>query len=372
MTPMTKNDWKHAGNILCIRADNMGDVIMATPAFRALKESFPGVRLALLTSSAGAKAAPYLRDIDRTIIADLPWIKAAGPVTAPARLADELKQAKFDAAVIFNNFSQSSLPPAMLAYMAGIPLRLGYSRENPYRLLTDWVPDREPFITPVHGVKRQIDLVSSIGAKAKDNRLLMDIPSASRRSLKKILSVRGAALETGYIVVHPGVSEDKRRFPAAKLAEGLAELRKYTDAPVFLTGLEEDRQWEQTLLQASGPGSFSLIGQLDVGQLAALIQGAELLISNNTGVVHIASALQVPTVVLYARTNPEHVPWMNRSRLLYFDVPREMHSRNQVLAFVIPPSAKDTVRPAMIAWAALELLGKAKGGSRIPEEVASW
>src|SRR5205085_9424931 len=67
--------------------------------------------------------------------------------------------------------------------------------------------------------------------------------------------------------------------------------------------------------------SYSLAGLLDLGELAALIQLAPLLIANNTGPAHIAAALGTPVLVLYALTHPQHAPWMVNSRVLYHDVP---------------------------------------------------
>src|SRR3954468_24669224 len=67
-------EWSHCKNILCIRADNMGDLLMSTPALRALKESF-GAKITVLTSSMAASIAGYIGEIDEVIVYDLPWVK---------------------------------------------------------------------------------------------------------------------------------------------------------------------------------------------------------------------------------------------------------------------------------------------------------
>ena len=68
------DNWKTCKHILCIRPDNMGDVIMSSPAFRALKKTFD-CNLTLLTSSMGSLISPFIKEIDETIVFDLPWIK---------------------------------------------------------------------------------------------------------------------------------------------------------------------------------------------------------------------------------------------------------------------------------------------------------
>ncbi|HEX8460355.1 MAG TPA: glycosyltransferase family 9 protein, partial [Segetibacter sp.] len=153
-------NWQHCKCILVIRADNMGDLIMNGPAISALKTTF-SAKITVLTSSMAAGIAPHLPCIDEVIVFDLPWVKAKAVAGSDEifHLVKQLKQKKFDAVVIFTVFSQNPLPAAMIAYMAGIPLRLAYCRENPYELLTDWVPDKEPYSFIQHQVERDLNLV---------------------------------------------------------------------------------------------------------------------------------------------------------------------------------------------------------------------
>src|SRR3982750_4010429 len=126
-------DWNNCRNILCIRPDNMGDLLMSGPAIRALKRSF-NARITVLTSSMAAGIAAFMPEIDEVMVFDMPWIKAERPAdnTSLEKLIISLREKKFGAAVIFTVFSQNPLPTALLAYQAGIPRVLGYCRENPY------------------------------------------------------------------------------------------------------------------------------------------------------------------------------------------------------------------------------------------------
>ncbi len=143
----TPHDWDRAENVLAVRLDALGDVLMTTPALRALKESRPGRRLTLLTSPAGAAVAAMVPEIDEVIAYDAPWMKASAPrrdAGPDLAMIERLRRGRFDAAMIFTVYSQNPLPAALLCLLAGVPRRAAHCRENPYQLLTQWVPETEP------------------------------------------------------------------------------------------------------------------------------------------------------------------------------------------------------------------------------------
>src|SRR5918911_1912466 len=162
--------WRDIRRLLCVRLDSIGDVLMSTPAMRALRQSL-GCQVTLLTSAAGAAVAPFVPEVDDTIVFAAPWMKATGVrPTHDAGMIATLAARQFDAAVIFTVYSQNPLPAAMLCHLAGIPRRLAHCRENPYQLLTDWVPDPEPQQFTRHEVRRQLDLVAAVGCRTADER----------------------------------------------------------------------------------------------------------------------------------------------------------------------------------------------------------
>jgi ADP-heptose:LPS heptosyltransferase len=139
--------------------------------------------------------------------------------------------------------------------------------------------------------------------------------------------------ERPFLVLHPGVSEAKRQYPVAYFAEAARQLASELGYQVLLTGVASEKPLAEAIRQAVGPAAFDLTGELGLEELAALIGAADLLIANNTGPVHIAAATGTPVVVLYALTNPQHTPWHVPYRLLPFDVPGDLKSRNTIIAY---------------------------------------
>ncbi len=368
---MSASNWEQAANVLGVRLDTIGDVLMTTPAIRALKESRRGRRITLLTCPAGAEIAGLVPEIDRVMVYDAPWMKATAlretsrPDTA---MVKTLRAEGFDAAVIFTVFSQNPLPSAFLCYLAEIPLRLAHSHENPYQLLTDWVPDPEPTQFVRHEVRRQLDLVSSIGCATKNERLSVQAPSRARQQVRQILRTMGVDRTRPWVVVHPGASAPSRRYPPESFVEVANRLVMECELTVVFTGTGTESELVDSIRRAMEVPSYSVAGQFDIAQLTALIEMAPLLITNNTGPAHIAAAVGTPIVDLYALTNPQHQPWQVPSRVLSHDVPCKFCYKS-----ICPEGHHNCLRlvaPAQVVQATIELLRETAEPEPV-EEVAA-
>jgi lipopolysaccharide heptosyltransferase II len=323
MTDPEQRDWSRAEHVLCVRLDALGDLLMTTPALRALKESRPGRRLTLLTSPSGAEAAALLPDVDEVLVYGAPWMKATAPRADPRpdfAMIDRLRRGSFDAAAIFTVYSQNPLPSALLCYLAGIPLRLSHCRENPYQLLTHWVPDLEPDRLVRHEVRRQLDLVAAVGCRADDDRMAIRIPEGAAGRVHDRLCAIGLDPSRPWVLIHPGATAPSRRYPPEGFAEVATRLARDGEQVVF-TGDASEVDLIEGIRDAMPAPSLSLAGRLALGELAALVALAPLLIANNTGPVHVAAAVGTPVVDLYALTNPQHTPWAVPNRVLNHDVP---------------------------------------------------
>lgn len=297
---------------------------MTTPAIRAVRERYPKAKITLLASKAGSSVVPMIPEIDDFLVFNSPFVKTyeKNPdAQSVQRMVKELSRRSFDSAIIFTVFSQSSLPSAFLIFLAKIPLVLAHNHENPYHLVSDWVPDPEPKKIIRHEVERQLALVNKIGCKTENKKLSLKIPGESFFSMEAKLKSSGIFLNKNFLLIHPGCSEERRCFKKEGFIKVGQVLRDKLGAQIIVTGSRGETSLCKDVAKKIGENAFSMAGKTDLKEFSALISLSPLLISNNTGPIHIAAALGTPVVDIYAKTNPQHTPWQVPAKVLYFDVP---------------------------------------------------
>ena len=301
--------------ILTIRLDNIGDVVMTGPALRALKQAYPGSHLTLMASPAGSQVAPLLPWVDDVITWRAVWQDIATNVAVVPEKEYELvallEQKQFDAAFIFTSFSQSPHPPAFSCYLARIPIRVGQSKEFGGGLLTHWVRPPED---SGYQVERNLHLLREVGVQVSSDQMELQTPLEDRHRAEAILESAGIGSGQGFIALAPGASAAARRYDEARFAQAAQQLAAQSGLPVVLIGSQREVGRFPTLEALAGvhAGITSLIGQTSVAEMAAIIQRSALLICNNSGSMHMATAFHRPMVILYSGT--EHFEqWLPKS-----------------------------------------------------------
>jgi lipopolysaccharide heptosyltransferase II len=239
---------------------------------------------------------------------------------------------------------------------------LAHCHENPYQLLTDWVPDPEPVDGVRHEVRRQLDLVASVGSTTVDERLSLRVPSAAFAGVGRLLDRVGLDVNRPWVVIHPGASAASRRYPAASFAMVARRLVEDLEYQVVLSGGESERELVRTIQELMVVPSHSLAGCLNLAELAALISLTPVLVANNSGPVHVAAAVGTPVVDVYALTNPQHTPWAVPNRVLSHDVPCKYCYRS-----ICPEGHHNCLRlvtPEAIVEATRELMNSKQGGPK--------
>jgi lipopolysaccharide heptosyltransferase II len=354
---------RQARNILLVRLDRLGQVLMPTPAFAAIREASPQARLTLLASNAGAAALRHVPVLDDAIVYEAPWVTAdaaARGSQAEQALLASLSAGGFDAAIIFTSCGQSALPAALLCRMAGIPLRLAHSSEDPHDLLTHWVPDADRCAPNMrHEVARQLDLVRAAGFHTCDERMLFRYPVGDVMTMRRKFAQAGADMLRPYIVVHPGAAALSRRYPPERFGQAAEAIARATGCQVIFSGSGPEQGLIGLARAAMTEASVSLAGQLSLGELGALMAGAQVALCNNSAAAQIAAAVGAPLVVLYALTHPQYTPWKVPARVLKHEVPCRDCQRNEC-----PQAHHDCLRriePDAVTQAALELISAPPG-----------
>jgi ADP-heptose:LPS heptosyltransferase len=211
----------------------------------------------------------------------------------------------------------------------------------------------------MHEVERGLDLVGAVGLQTADPRLVLAVPDSARQEIAPL--VRGSR---PLIVVHPGCSMPARTYPWEQYAEVVDLLVRRLDARVVVTGAADEAPLVEAVLGRLDPLVRSRVlaaaGTLPFSAFCALIEAADLTITNNTGPMHVSAAVGTPVAALFALTNPPEQwgPWGVAHRLLWHEVPcRLCYSR-------VCPTTHDCLRlvlPEMVVSAAVELLTSGSG-----------
>ena len=291
-------DWAALRRILVVRPDNLGDVVLSGPALRALRRAAPRARLDLLAAPAGAAVAPLLPEVGEVLVASVSWQQldpAAVPAEEDLALLDRIRAGRYDAAVLLTSFTQSPWPAAQLCRLAGVPVRVGTSKEFGGAALTHWVPSPPD---ELHQVDRALRVLARVGVPPVDGRLRLAVPDTARATAGEVLAKHGV---TGpYAVLLPGASCSSRRYPVDRFAE-VAGLLAAGGLTVLVSGTAAESE-PVSRVAGNRPGVLAAGGELDVPALAAALAGARVVVCNNSGGAHLADAVGVPAVVLFAGT----------------------------------------------------------------------
>ena len=346
------HSWQTVRNLLVMRLDNIGDVVMTSPTLRALRQNFPEAKITLMASPAGSLVVPLLPWVDEVLPDRVLWQDLGRLDFDPQRewnLIETLRGRQFDAAIILTSFSQSPHPPALICALAGIPLRLGESKETDIGALTHAIL---PAPDEIHQVDRNLRLIESIGCHIIDRRLSLQIPHAAQQSIERQLIER--AVSPNYLLLNPWTTCQSRNYDPDRFAIAARRLSEITGWSVVVTGVEKDRDRSRSLFTTLGDRAIDFIGATTLPELVALIAQAKLILTNNTSTMHIADAVNTPSVVLFAGTEYE-CQWQPRfspSRLL-----RRPTVCSPCYAFACPYQLECLdIPPETVVEAALEVL----------------
>lgn len=295
-----------ARRIIILRALNLGDLLCAVPAFRALRRRFPDAEVTLIGLPWAEELVTRLPCLDRLIpspgfpsLPEVPYV----PERTEAFLAQR-RQERYDLAIQLHGSGRTT---NTIVAALGARVSVGFGQPGDPRV-TATVPWHEA----ESEVLRCLRPIAALGADTSDTAIEFPIrPEEHQRAC----ALLGALPAPGGPVVglHPGARDPRRRWPAerfAALGDGLVER---CGARLVLTGSPEDVPLGQAIRQQMRTSPLDLIGHSDLGTAAAVISRLDLLVTNDTGISHLAAATRTPSVVMFGVARPERWAPLDRS-----------------------------------------------------------
>ncbi len=293
--------------ILLIRLDHIGDVLMTTPALRALRKAIPGAKIHLLVKDLTAPMVELTPYIDRIIRLNAPWT-TTGPEKASwgevARTVRSLRREKYDCVVDF----RPDLREALLAYVTGSRIRIGYGARGGGFCFTHSLP----YSPHAHEISRALNLLSPLGISADGNEMDLFLSPEDKEKADRLYPPGGGESQTITVGIHPGAASPFKRW-TEKSFSLLGDLLADRGYRVILLSAEEDRPLLAGIeTRVKRKPVVILPGGLRV--LAALINRLDCLVCNDSAPSHIAQAVGTPAVVLYGPTHDAVTGPLDRER----------------------------------------------------------
>lgn len=302
--------------VAVLRALQLGDLLCAVPALRALHAEYPAARITLIglpwAREFVARFHAYVHDF-----IEFPGFPGLGERpcdgTALPRFFDEVQRRRFDLALQMHGSGEIT--------NALIPL-LGARHEAGFYRTGHFCPDPERFVAwrdGEHEVLRYLRLLSRLGIPPQGRSLEFPLGDKDWREWAALGLERG-----GYAVIHPGSQLRSRRWPPERFAQ-VADALAGEGLQIVLTGTQAEARITNSVRAAMGAPALDLAGLTTLGGLAALVARARLVVANDTGISHIAAALRTPSVIVSSGSDPKR--WAPLERQLHRVLAHEIECR---------------------------------------------
>jgi heptosyltransferase II len=315
----------------------LGDAVMSTPALRRLREAYPQAHIALITPAKLADLWRHHPDVEATIA----FSDSEGVLDVARRVRAE----KFDLALVFPNSPRSALE----VFLAGVPRRVGLARPWRNFFLTGVIaspgteilmrkksapevqrliaqsppPPRQQFPESAHHLFRYLDIAAAAGASREPAAPRLVVSDEEVKEVRRKFS----AGEQRLVGFNPGAEYGPaKRWPMERFIETARRLNKQTGCACWVFGGAAEREAGQHFVrELSDLPARSLAGETNLRELCAALKACDVVITNDTGPMHVAAAVGTPVVVPFGSTSPEltgpGLPWDKTHTLLCGNVP---------------------------------------------------
>ena len=312
---------KDVKKILVIRLDHIGDLLFSTPVFQAIKKAYPHAKLDVLVSKKNKEIVKDNPFIDGIMTYDAPWFKRKSKRLIKLReyigLAKTLSREKYDIGIDL----RGDLRHIALMLLAAVKYKVGYGITGGGFLL-----NREAGYRPqAHEVEHNLHLLKAIAIKSayKYKRSEFFISDKHKDFAESFCSRHGLGVEDFIVCIHPGAGYLSKRWLPKKWAQAIDRLSQEFKAKIIIVGAKGEKVLLNNIKEVAGAGIIDAVGETSLGELAALLKRASLFIGTDSGPGHIASAVGVPSVILYSGTNDskQWMPLSEKTVIIQKDIP---------------------------------------------------
>ncbi len=290
---------KNFANILIVRTDRMGDVVLTTPFIKALRKAYPAARISILVSPSTldlVSGNPYLNE---TLVDDRNGRHK--DLIGALKLARDIRCRNFDAVFILHTKRRTNVA----CFLAGVPVRIGYRNDKMGFLLTHPLKDTR-HLGEKHEAEYCLDILRACGIAVEEQGgadMLVPLRKDAEAWASQWLNEQG--IQAGeFIAVHPGASDPAKCWPAASFAQLINRLMERYDFKVVMMGGPETAATAAEILRLCPKSVLDVSGRTSLAQTASLLSRCRILVSNDSGPVHLAAGVGSTVISLFTREAP--------------------------------------------------------------------
>jgi len=310
---VAKIDARNISKILVIAPSWVGDTMLIHPMLVRLKQRLPDSFIDVLAPAVTEDLLKQMPEVSNTITN--PFLHGSLQLGARISLGMQLRSRYYDQAIVLPN----SLKSALVPFFAGIPIRTGFVGEMRYGLLNDARKlDKNALPLMVERFAQLAELPrEAISRPLPQPRLLV-----SDEQKKSVLAKHGLTIEKPVAIFCPGAEYGPaKRWPIPYFAE-LAQRLQQQGYAVWITGSQKDREIGDKIMALGNADTRNLCGTTDLADAVALLSCASLVVTNDSGLMHVAAALDRPMLALYGSSSPNFTPPLSKNaHILKIDLP---------------------------------------------------
>lgn len=284
--------------ILVTRTDRIGDVVLSTPVFSALRKVFPRSYIAAMVLPETKNVIEGHPALDEVIVYDKKGSQK--DFFSAVKFSGEIAKMKFD--IVINLYPSNRMH--IMSFLAGIPVRIGYKR-NFSNLLTHTVEDSKKEGAK-HESEYNFELLNILGVHPpKKMELFFALKQKARQDLTGLLMNKGMVLgKEPYVVINPGASCPSKVWSPLRFARVGDYISEKYGKNIVLMGGKKEKRISSIVREIMRKKPVDVTGETDIAMIGWLLRFSSLLVSNDSGPVHIAAALKTPVISIFGRSQP--------------------------------------------------------------------